>query len=903
MDKCTDRGTTDAFDALLSKKAQTTEDFMVMFELAADVARTDAAEARRRLEAVAGAAEANRHVAALCLAHQRLAELLRDHGDHQASLAHAELVLRYAREGGEERFVASHHFLVGRVQECRGEYGMARDCYEHCLDIYRKLNMATGVRASLNQLVGVSLLQGRPEAALALCRQCLELCDGSVTDKNKATYYLNEGQVLRALGRWEDAVASFYRALTIVERDGGSKTTVWGNVLDCIGELFLMRGKTVRAIETFEQVIEAAENSESLRTGILTDVLAHVGEAYLRKGDLAGAEKALVSGIELADQLADKRSRILLLRRQAELALAKGDLEDGEAKASEAVETAEKLGLGIELCDVWRVRALVFAAQGDTHAANDGFERAVNALQARPASYDYALARFHYGRFLLDRGKRDAAIELLEAAAASFSALSIVPESEEIGRLLMNVQPAAGRQLALLRALTELNLMELEPIELTKQALGMLCNGMEFESGAVLADDTVLARFGPPGPDQVSGPDTPAGWVSVSIGTRDAPLGRILLGDCREEVPEWSRLAAEAAAGMLAPVLQRLAAAAEGVAAVPGELAGLRFPGVAGQSPLMLDVLRTVRRVAGTGMPVLIRGESGTGKELVARALHDSGPRSRRPFCAINCAAIPEALLEAELFGVEKGVATGVAARKGKLELSDGGTVFLDEIGDMSPGLQAKLLRVIQEQQFERVGGRAPVEIDVRVVAATNRDIAELLAEGRFRKDLYYRLNAVELVLPPLRERREDIPVLVDHFMARSNQEFDRKVKTVRPEVMGILASYSWPGNIRELQHVIERAVVLADRACIERQHLPPAVAAIEPKMIPRHGLRGRRDLAKETAVIRVERGALLECLEAAQWNVAKAAKAAGYSRAQFYRLMKKHGINRRKSRMTGEHG
>jgi tetratricopeptide (TPR) repeat protein len=620
MDSSTDRGTTDAFDALLSKKDPTTDDFRAMFELAADVAHADATEARRRLEAVAGAAEANRHVAALCLAHQRLAELLRDHGDHKASLAHAEQVLRYAREGGEERYVASHHFLVGRVHECRGEYGMARECYEHCLDIYRKLNMATGERASLNQLVGVSLLQGRPEAALALCRQCLELCDGSVPDEDKATYYVNEGQALRALGRWEDAVESFYRALAIVERDGGSGTAVWGNILDCIGELFLMRGKTVRAIETFRQVIEAAEESEPLRTGILTDVLAHVGEAYLRNGDLAGAEKALVSGIELADQLADKRARILLLRRQAELALAKGDLEDGEVKASEAVETAEKLGLGIELGEVWRVRALVFASQGNTQGAKVGFERAVNSLKARPASYEYALARFHYGRFLLEQGESERAVELLNEAARTFRALSVVPESEEIGRLLMGIRPAAERQLALLRAVTELNLMGLEPTELTRQALGMLCNGMGFESGAVLSAGSVLARFGTPDLDRASGPDTPAGWVSVSIGTRDAPLGRLLLGDCREEVPEWSRLAAEAVAGVLAPVLQRLATAAEGAGAVPDELEGLRFPGVAGQSPLMLDVLRTVRRDRDTGTdPGRERDRQGTGRPGPAR--------------------------------------------------------------------------------------------------------------------------------------------------------------------------------------------------------------------------------------------------------------------------------------------
>jgi DNA-binding NtrC family response regulator/tetratricopeptide (TPR) repeat protein len=899
MDTSTGRGTTDAFDALLSKKAPTTDDFRTMFVLADKVAQTDAEEARRRLEAVATAAEANHHLAALCLAHQRLSELLRDHGDHNASLAHAGQVLRYAREGGGERFVASHHFLVGRVHECRGEYGLARDCYERCLNTYRKLNNAAGERASLNHLVGVSLLQGRPEAALELCHQCLELCDGSVSDEEKATYYVNEGQALRALGRWEDAVESFYRALAIAEHDGGRGTSVWGNVMDCVGELFLMRGKTVRAIETLEQVIEAAENSESLRTGILTYVLAHVGEAYLRNEETASAEKSFRSGLELADRLQDPMARTLLLKRQAELALAQEDLAEADSKSAEAVKTAENLGLGIELGEVWRVRALALAAQGDTQGANDGFERAVHALKERPASYDYALARFHFGRFLLRQGESERAVGLLRDAASAFRALSVVPESEEIVRLLVSVQPAAERQLALLRAVTELNLMGLEPVELTKQVLAMLCDGMGFESGAVLSGGRVLARFGTPDLDQVFSAGTPDGWVSVSIGTRDVPLGRILLGDCQGEIPGWCRVAVEAVAGVLAPVLQRLARTGKPASPVPDELEGLRFSGVAGRSPLMLNVLRTVRQVAGTGVPVLIRGESGTGKELVARALHDSGPRSSKPFCAINCAAIPETLLESELLGVEKGVATGVAARKGKLELSDGGTVFLDEIGDMSPALQSKLLRVIQERQFERVGGRTAVKVDVRLVAATNRDITELMAEGRFRNDLYYRLNTVELVLPPLRERKEDIPALVDHFVSRSNTEFDRKVKGVQPDVIDTLTGYTWPGNIRELQHVIERAVVLAAGECIERRDLPPAVAAVEPEAVSKQGLRELRDQAKEAAAAGVERGVLLGHLEASDWNVTRAAKAAGYSRAQFYRLMDKHGVERRRHRET----
>jgi len=238
----------------------------------------------------------------------------------------------------------------------------------------------------------------------------------------------------------------------------------------------------------------------------------------------------------------------------------------------------------------------------------------------------------------------------------------------------------------------------------------------------------------------------------------------------------------------------------------------------------MAEVLAAVCVVAGKVVPVLIRGESGTGKELVARALHESGARAGKPFVAVNCAAVPGNLLEAEFFGVEKDAVTGAAASKGKFETADGGTVFLDEIGDMSPALQAKLLRVLQEKTFERVGGRASIEADVRVVAATRQPIEELLAQGKFREDLYHRLNTVELLLPSLRERAEDVPDLTRHFIRRSNQEFGRNVAGVSPEVMSRFTTYQWPGNVRELEHVVERSVLLARGDTIQLDDLPPSL-------------------------------------------------------------------------------
>jgi formate hydrogenlyase transcriptional activator len=229
--------------------------------------------------------------------------------------------------------------------------------------------------------------------------------------------------------------------------------------------------------------------------------------------------------------------------------------------------------------------------------------------------------------------------------------------------------------------------------------------------------------------------------------------------------------------------------------------------------------------VAATDSTVLVTGETGTGKELVARALHSAGPRKDRPYVKLNCAALPTGLVESELFGHEKGAFTGAAARKpGRFELADGGSLFLDEVGELPPDAQAKLLQVLQEREFERVGGTAPVRVDVRVIAATNRDLARMARDGTFREDLFYRLNVFPVRLPPLRERRDDIPLLVRFLVNKFAVRMGKRIEGVGPATLGLLAAYPWPGNVRELENVLERAVILADGPELE---IDPEVLAL----------------------------------------------------------------------------
>ena len=223
----------------------------------------------------------------------------------------------------------------------------------------------------------------------------------------------------------------------------------------------------------------------------------------------------------------------------------------------------------------------------------------------------------------------------------------------------------------------------------------------------------------------------------------------------------------------------------------------------------MQELYKSIGRIAPQDVTVLILGESGTGKEMVARAIYQHSRRSRAPFLAINCAAIPEPLLESELFGHERGAFTGADRRRiGKFEQADGGTIFMDEVGDMAPATQAKLLRLLQEEQFERVGGNATIHTNIRLIAATNQDLESLAAAGRFRQDLFYRLNVLTIRIPPLRERIDDIPLLVNYFLGRMNREFDRRVHGVSPEAMQLLKQHNWPGNVRELQSVVKHALI-----------------------------------------------------------------------------------------------
>ena len=317
-----------------------------------------------------------------------------------------------------------------------------------------------------------------------------------------------------------------------------------------------------------------------------------------------------------------------------------------------------------------------------------------------------------------------------------------------------------------------------------------------------------------------------------------------------------------------------------------------QYEGIIGHSNQMKEIFQVIEKVADSDSTIIIHGESGSGKGLVAKAIHKKSYRQKKPFISINCGAIPENLLESELFGHVRGAFTGATSPKpGKFELADGGTIFLDEIGDMSPDLQVKILRVLEEREFEQVGGCKSIQVDVRIIAATHRNLEEEVEKGNFREDLYYRLNVIPVTLPPLRERKADVSLLVSHFLDEFNEKNNKRIEGICEEAMLIMTSYTWPGNVRELKNIVERIVVLKESGEISPRDLPEII-------------RGRRHLAASpnirisedgiclnTAVTEFEKALILQSLEKTKWVKNKAAKLLHLNRTTLVEKIKRHHL------------
>jgi transcriptional regulator with GAF, ATPase, and Fis domain/tetratricopeptide (TPR) repeat protein len=850
------------------------------------------AEAEPLLEQVVSSAEAAGETKTRARAASMLSELSRRAGDVEAGARYAEVVLEAARTTGDQRIRVSGFNLIGMVHQERGELHRAQECFEECLQLSRETGFDLGERAALNQLAGTHGLQGQSSKALECYRQCLESSTKAGDAFGRAVHLHNIGWTLELMGRWNEATESFHRTIAVCEEHSFHDLMLAARM--ALGELSLKRSDYQDAALIFGAVIEA-ERATHHSGRLLRDALSNLGWTHFRGGDVARAEMVLDEVAHLGETAGDRSHLVTVSRRRAELALTQGRLDAAAALLVQATRHASDLNLNKEQGEVLRVEALLSEAHARTGASLDLFLRSETALEPLGDTYELALTRLQHGRLLVGLGRPEDALPLLQTAARTFHRLSVVAEAEEAGRLLYRLEIRADRNAALAQGLAGLASLDLVPEQFIERALLILCDNLRFEQGAILTRGSPVALRGQP--DLAGLPKRRAMLLQT-----DAELllpvrqGRRLLGFVwlRRRLPLATRVGPELlemVSRALAPPLAKLGELKAIETGRAPQIPGLRFRGVVGRNPEVLDVLSQIPRVAATTVPVLICGESGSGKELVARALHESGPRADHPFVTVNCAAVPESLLEAEFFGVEEGAATGVAARPGKFELADEGTIFLDEIGDMSPALQAKLLRVIEGKLVARVGGSKEMSVDVWVIAATNMDLESRVRQGRFRNDLLYRLNTIPFVLPPLRRRPEDLPALVDYFVTCAAQTYNRTLRGASKEAVGLLAACAWPGNIRQLRHIIERAVILASGDTLETTDLPSELRLTRPAPAARPvaGMRGKR----RKVAAKAERQMLRDALRHTDGNASEAAKLAGYSRAHFYRLLSKYNIAR----------
>ncbi len=850
----------------------------------------DPVTVRPLLEQVVAEADAAGRVSDKVRAAFLLGELLRRAGDLDGAARFVEVMFKVADATGDHRARAYGLNLCGCIHGDRGELQSSLECFEQYLEIARQIGSGPGERSALNQLACVHAARGDLDKALEYYRQCLDANTKAGDAHDRATSYHNIGWTLAAMGRWAEATENFYRAIALCEEHGFSDPLAAAR--NALGELSLKRSEYDDAALMFRAVIES-ERQHRRAGGVYREALTNLGWTHFRKRDLARAEDVLSEAARLCEAAKDRRVFATACCLRAEVALARGWLDAACDLVAEAEHCATDLNLAREQGEALRVRALLSAARGRSDEALDLFSRSETVLEPLGDAYELALARLQHGRELLGVNRAEEARAKIETAAQTFRRLAAIAEAEEATRLLYRLEMSVDRNAALLQGLLSITALELVPEQFVEHALSMFCDNLRFKQGAVLVGGRPVALRGNPDLPELTGRETPSQTdltLLLPVKHEGREVGLVWL---QRSVPQAARVKSEVleiVSRTLVPVLAKLGEIKAIEAESGSQIAGLRFRGVVGRSRDVRDVLGLVARMAAAPVPVLIGGESGSGKELIARALHESGPRADHPFVTVNCAAVPEALLEAEFFGVEKGAATGVEARPGKFEQAGKGTIFLDEIGDMSPALQAKLLRVVEDKTTMRVGGTVERPVGARVVAATNMDLESRERQGLFRRDLLYRLNTVQLVLPPLRRRQEDIPVLTQYFILRAAQEYSRPVRGASDDVLALFAEFSWPGNIRQLQHVVERAVLLANGDSLQIADLPTELRQppAETNVPTPENLRDRfRERSNES-----ERAMLVEALRKAKGNISRASKLAGLSRSQFYRLLRKHHVD-----------
>jgi len=860
--------------------------------------RSEAVQLVQQALQLALASNDHRHAAA---ALNLLADADRLAGRMSSALSRAQEALKHAEASGDAAARADTLNNLGLLAWHRADFDEAITNLALALKLRTALGLDQDIAATSNNLSLVYWEKGDLAQALKLQQQSLALKERIGDRYGIGVSQLNLGLIYVDLGDWDKALECYFRALAEKERTGDQ-----ADIALCynnIGEVYLKRGRLDRANYYLEQALQLAQAAPS--RWVESEVLGNLGASAFAEGNTTRATSYYQQDRQNCLETDDKEELAETLRRWAELDLAQGQIAECRTKAAEALALCEKTGARRELGNVHRVLGELAAATGDSAQARHELRQAVAIFRTLGKNYELACALISLGR-LSGEASEGPGVEELTEALAILRNLGAEAKAQEVERLLGRA-PAAAITPApppadLLLRLTHLAATGSDLARFCTRALQLIVEGLSLSGAAIILRDGRVFQLGE---SQRAGTRAQAVHQPTTSTTLPLETGSGRWGTLLLRTKEGSKIP-----GHLAPLAELVALGvfqAQSQPAALGPRAERRFPKIIGADTTLREVFETISRVAPTRANVLILGESGTGKELVARTLHELSDRQNGPFVVVNCAAIPETLLESELFGIEKGTATGVTGRPGKFESADKGTLFLDEIGDMSLSLQAKVLRLVQDRTFERVGGREPRTADVRIIAATNRNLASAISQGQFRSDLYYRLSVITITLPPLRQRKQDIPELVASFVERFSREYAKPVQVVTRDCLACLSNYHWPGNIRELENVLERAVILSHRELLTADDLPPSIPRIgecppsgtseecpgstPAEIVP--GWHERRRVAKEEAGASIELAAIRTALDRSGWVIKRAAEQLGMSRRHLYRLMKKYHIQR----------
>ena len=837
-----------------------------------------------------------------------------------------------------------------------GEMDEARQLFEECRRRFADLGDRARVADVLLNLGLLAQAQGRMEEAEKHYRESLTCQQELGNPPGESNALINLSYLAVARGCCEEAIERADESLALLERS---------NLQSILALAFVPKGLAMLELDQLAGARDAAEDARRAAERAdardqLADALALRAYVFLTEGQLDEALAVAVESLRLAEETADPELLAVASRCLGAVRLARGELEEAQqiltqaarllrgwedsyerarvrfeeglllARAGGAEAGAERLRRAARTFAAignirWRIQALLALAQ--VVETSDPVQAEANRTTAR------ALAEDHQLTLLLDRSflkqetafGRAAPLAGAAGAAAGAKAASLIGISGALLEASANRQPEAAPYLdpffAFLRR--ELGVTH-ACLRLESQAAlrwGLQATSLDGQNFRALREDTsgkadgklLLCFVCPTGltaeeADRIGAePDT---RIRAGLGPGQAPFGR-WAAERRGAAPfsDGEREAAESASRILALALEAQFERAER-SALPVEMAveGGRFEFLVGSSRSMKEIYRLIAQVAPTDSSVLVLGESGTGKELVARSIHARSQRREGPFVAISCPSIPRDLIESELFGHERGAFTGaVTARQGKIELAEGGTLFLDELGDMPLATQAKILRFLQEREFQRVGGRKNLRVNVRLLSATNRDIKAAMERGEFREDLYYRLNVVPLRMPSLRERREDVPLLVEHFLRLLPPGESGQPRRISSGALDRLLAYDWPGNVRELRNTIEYMTTVCEGDVLETGHLPASImekgasrGALRAEGGPSVGGSAAPGLAQirpgetlESRLMDVEAALIRVALEAVAWNQSAAARRLGITESKIRNRMKQYGIRR----------